>query len=324
MYCEICKKETEYSVVGFTRYHLQKEHNIGKNKQYYDLYCKKNDEDGKCKVCGEETHFNGILKGYSLFCSNACSLLDDGVYKQKVESAKRRRVREQKKYGGKIFLQTKECTDKIKATKKERYGDEKYCNVDKIKTTKQERYGDASYCNTKKIRRTMLSKYGGFEQAQQQYAKSMKKKYGVDNYFKTKEFRESMEARGQWISLKKLSKYELYKRKVRSETKRWKKQLYENWDGRDYYTGKKLVTYAEWKKIYPNINVSNNKLQPSIDHKISVTYGFIHNISYKIIGNIKNLCICSREINVTKNYKTINQYNQEKGGSHGRRKQVWI
>jgi hypothetical protein len=223
-------------------------------------------------------------------------------------------AKEKEKYNGKIFLQTKECVDKIGDTKKKRYGDKKYCNISKIAKTKKEKYGDSKYCNVEKIKQTVFERYGGYEYGYRKTAEACKNKYGIDNYFKTELFRDLMETRGQWIPLKNLSKYEIYKRKVKSETKKWTKQLYKKWDGRDYYNGKKLISYGEWKKMYPNVNVSNNKLQPSIDHKVSVSYGFINGISYKEIGNIKNLCICARDTNVRKNYRTNRQYNKIRKG----------
>jgi 5-methylcytosine-specific restriction endonuclease McrA len=66
--CEICGKE-------FKRYkslscHLRK-HNTT-SKEYYDKFLKKNGE-GICPVCGKETNFYGMKKGYAKFCSNRCA-----------------------------------------------------------------------------------------------------------------------------------------------------------------------------------------------------------------------------------------------------------
>jgi hypothetical protein len=88
------------------------------------------------------------------------------------------------------------------------------------------------------------------------------------------------------------------------ETRKWKKTLYENWDGLDYYTRKKLVTHKEWIEKFPDISPSNNIDQPSIDHKLSIVYGYKNGIDPVVIGSIDNLCVCSRETNVKKNYKT--------------------
>jgi len=308
VFCKICNVETKYSRRTFAKYHLLREHNLG-SKGYYDLF-KDDKKEGECRICNKPTFFRNIEEGYNRFCSNACSLLDVDVSNKKIESAQKKREREKEKYNGKIFLQTRECIDKIKAAKEKKYGNKNYCNVDKVKKTKKEKYGNPNYCNVDKIKKTVFDRYGGYEYTYRKTVEACKKKYGTDNYFKTELFRDLMEATGQWVPLKDLSKYEVYKRKVRAETKKWAKQLYNNWDGNDYYNGQKLVTYAEWKVLYPGINVSNNKLQPSIDHKISVSHGFVNGISHKKIGNIENLCICSRDTNVRKNYKTDKQYNK--------------
>lgn len=50
--------------------------------------------------------------------------------------------------------------DKIKQTKKDRYGSENYVNIDKVKETKLERYGDENYNNIEKAKETCLERYG--------------------------------------------------------------------------------------------------------------------------------------------------------------------
>ena len=68
MICQICKK-------GFKdflslRIHLWNKHKIS-SKSYYDKYLKK-DGEGRCKICGSETTYQGLGKGYSQFCSSLC------------------------------------------------------------------------------------------------------------------------------------------------------------------------------------------------------------------------------------------------------------
>lgn len=48
---------------------------------------------------------------------------------------------------------------------------------------------------------------------------------------------------------------------------------------------------------------------PTIDHKISVYYGFINNISPEEIGDISNLCITKRWINSTKRDSIESEFN---------------
>ena len=92
----------------------------------------------------------------------------------------------------------------------------------------------------------------------------------------------------------KLNEFQRYRSEVMSETKKHIKRLYLDWNGTDYYSGEKLITTIEYKILYPNKNICSNLLQPCVDHKISVKFGFDNNIDPKIIGNIKNLTICSR------------------------------
>lgn len=89
-----------------------------------------------------------------------------------------------------------------------------------------------------------------------------------------------------------LSELQIYYKNVKKETYKFKKELYKNWNGFDYYDNEYIL---EYKKLNPN-----NRNYPSIDHKISVYEGFMNNIDYKIIGNINNLCITKRTINSSK------------------------
>ena len=305
-FCKICNKKTIYSRQTFAKYHLIKEHNLT-SKDYYDLY-KINDSDGLCKICGRKTFFRNIEEGYNTFCSNACSTKDKDV---SIKKTKTRLYNEREKYNGKIFLQTNEFINKTKRTKKLRYGDSKYCNTKKIKRTKKLRYGDSKYCNSDKIRKTIIERYGGFKYLYEQTQEACLKKYGVDNYFKTDDFRKLMEREQRWVPLNRLSEYEKYRREVKKETRKWEKELFSKWDGNDYYNGEKLITYEEWKNKFNGQHVSSNKLQPTIDHKVSVVYGFNNDICPKIIGNINNLCICSRDTNIRKGCRTNRQYKRK-------------
>lgn len=118
--------------------------------------------------------------------------------------------------------------------------------------------------------------------------------------------RKTWEKNGKWIPLSKKSQFDLYKRDVINITYRlWKKKLFKNWNGLDTYTGEKLITTEEYRKIN-NIPINDNKLvnknplQPTIDHKTSIYHGFLNNIPAEEIAHIDNLCICSRSNNTKK------------------------
>jgi transcription elongation factor Elf1 len=66
--CKICGKEFEnYRSLS----HHLRTHKIT-SKEYYDKFFKKEGE-GVCPVCGKETSFHSINKGYCKFCSNKCA-----------------------------------------------------------------------------------------------------------------------------------------------------------------------------------------------------------------------------------------------------------
>lgn len=91
------------------------------------------------------------------------------------------------------------------------------------------------------------------------------------------------------------SEFEKYQIKVRYLTNKVKSILYENWNGFDYYDNEFIRNNINYK-FY-------NKNYPTIDHKISIYYGFMNNINPEIIGNLENLCITKRGINSKKNNK---------------------
>lgn len=76
------------------------------------------------------------------------------VQKEKIEKASL------EKYGCKDANQNDLIKQKIKDTKKSRYGDENYCNLEKISQTKLQRYGDANYNNMQKNFQTKFERYG--------------------------------------------------------------------------------------------------------------------------------------------------------------------
>lgn len=67
--CKICGRHYE-DAFTFTS-HIKNDHKLS-IQDYYDKFLKKEGE-GLCKICGKPTKFNGINKGYSEYCSKACS-----------------------------------------------------------------------------------------------------------------------------------------------------------------------------------------------------------------------------------------------------------
>lgn len=148
---------------------------------------------------------------------------------------------------------------------------------------------------------TCIKKYGGnnphsSEEVKNKTKQTFLKKYGVCNYSQTDVFHNEMVNKGLFIPEDRQTDFQKYRLTVLSETRKWKKILFENWNGYDYYTHHLLLTD---KDNY------NNKLYRTIDHKISIYDGFISNIDPLIIGNIKNLCITSRSNNCRKKESSV-------------------
>lgn len=88
------------------------------------------------------------------------------------------------------------------------------------------------------------------------------------------------------------SSYLNYRREVRRITKKNERKLLESWNGIDYYDG---------EYIKENLKMSPyDKDYPSIDHKISILYGFKNNISPEELSDINNLCVTKIKINSAK------------------------
>ncbi|MFA5048302.1 MAG: hypothetical protein WC516_04765 [Patescibacteria group bacterium] len=64
--CKICNKE-----IDINDCHIFKIHKLTK-KQYYDLYLKKENNEGKCLICGKEIKFLSSNVGYNKCCSRQC------------------------------------------------------------------------------------------------------------------------------------------------------------------------------------------------------------------------------------------------------------
>lgn len=107
--------------------------------------------------------------------------------------------------------------------------------------------------------------------------------------------------RGLVIPDEELTEWELYRRIVRKITNRNRKKLIEDWNGLDHYDG---------ENIKENLDMKHTDYgYPTVDHKISIIYGFKNGISPEEIGDISNLCITKKGINSSKSFLTEEDYN---------------
>ena len=201
MICKICGKELSGKGLGS---HLTT-HKISA-KDYYDKYLKQPNE-GICPVCGKETPFIKISKGYQKHCCNKCTQKDPKI-REKVNKTRL------EKYGVTNFFQNKSIHEKAEknahseeANKKKIETSQKHYGVDnpaqsevvqsKIQQTNLERYGSRAYNHTKG-RQTMKEKYG-YEHALQvpeikaKQEQTCMEKFGVCNAYASNEIRKKIE-----------------------------------------------------------------------------------------------------------------------------------
>lgn len=191
--CLICNEEIEFKDArGLSKFinHL-KTHNISA-KDYYDTYLKK-ENDGKCAVCGNDTKFISILRGYRTCCGVDCnyiyarSLLTEDSKARSIANMHKTKL---EKYGDPNYANH----EKTRQTKLEKYGDPNYTNYKKACKTKLEKYGSETYTNREKAKQTCLEKYGQEHYTNREKCKeTFKEKYGTENIFTLTEIKEKSE-----------------------------------------------------------------------------------------------------------------------------------
>jgi hypothetical protein len=174
--------------------------------------------------------------------------------------------------------------------------------IEKIRKTFSEKYGVDSFSKTDDWKSKYLSK---INEIQSKKRETCLEKYGVENVSQIKEVYDKIIKNkienNQIIPDDKLTDWVVYRRKVRRITNSNKKKLMENWNGFDYYDNEEIRAnffYSHTHRFYP-----------TIDHKVSVFYGFNNNIEPETIGNIENLCITKRFLNCIKNKLIESEFN---------------
>ena len=233
-------------------------------------------------------------------------------------------------YGDEHALNITQFKDKAKQTNNERFGLDyasqnddikqkiedtfmrNYCvktslldpvTIEKIKETNKELYGVDNVFKVRHFKEDAMFKIYGFEypfqvnEIKDKAKETLFKNYNVENPMQNKNIQEKSKRtkieRGSYLTDEQRMEYKNYWLKVKVFTNKNKKQLFENWDGIDFYDNE----YIKENFYLP----SGNREYPTIDHKISVSYGFKNNISAEEIGKLENLCITKRSINSSKN-----------------------
>lgn len=233
----------------------------------------------KCDICGKEKNIKYRLYNYSISknnfycCAGKCA-------RSKIDKTN------MEKYGCISPTQNDDILKKREQTYIEKYG---YITNLMCKETKD------------KIKETTLKIYGVENVSQNEEIKKKKKEttfknYGVENPLQSKEIQDKIKEMGVRM-FDNSEGYKLYRNMVLNETNRNRKKLFENWNGYDFY---------DKEYIFENLKLNyKNSMYPSVDHKISIMYGFKNEISAEIIGGLDNLCITKRKINSIKNSKNF-------------------
>jgi hypothetical protein len=285
----------------------------------------------KC-YCGKLNNFKSAVVGYRKTCSPECSN-QSITKKEKIINTKLER------YGDKNYNNS----SKVKKTKLVKYGDENYNNREKAFKTNEVKYGSYSpmknedviklgkltklinhgnenYNNIEKIKRfwneveqtyidNVVSKTKNTKLINhddenynnpEKMIKTKIEKYGF--YFTNHEKAYDTKVKNGIIKTGDILKdWQFYRREVARFTRKNKKHLYENWNGHDYYDNELIKGYLS--------HTHTHRFYPTIDHKISVYFGFMNNISPEEIGSLDNLCITKRYINSMKGKSIENNFN---------------
>lgn len=321
---------TEFAYIKISPNNYKYFDNLGyKNLKIKDIIKIKVDElikgstykiDVKCDICGRDRqieyrmYLKSLETGNYYTCSKCIYTKRETPFSEEaMEKARQTKI---EKYGDPHYNNHKKCketkierygdekynnSEQNKITCLQKYGDENYCNKDKIKETKLKIYGDENYNNRDKMKETCLEKYGDEHyRNKEKYIETMLERYGVNHPMKCDNIlnkaKETKIKNG--YSFKPCTEWYLYKRKVKCITNSFKKELFEKWDGSDYYDN----TY-----IKDNVDYKSSNYR-SIDHKISIFYGFKNNIPAEIIGNIDNLCLTKQITNSTKQKKSESEF----------------
>jgi arsenate reductase-like glutaredoxin family protein len=233
------------------------------------------------------------------------------------------------RYGVEWTLASDSIRERIKSTNIERYGEETPSKNDLVRnkmiSTNEEKWGGRSpMCNPEvkeKSRNTLMENYGVDSPLRSEDVKDRLKntnleRLGVEYPSQSREVmdkiiksgKETKIRNGTMIADEDLSDWFLYRKNVKNLTNQAKSRLFEEWDGHDYYDGEYIKDNLH-KKMY------NDYEYPTIDHKISVIYGFNNDMSPEEIGSIENLCITKKGINSSKSFLIEEDYINKKSQS---------
>ena len=207
-----------------------------------------------------------------------------------------------------IWMSSEEFKTKSKETLMNKYGVDSFSKTDDFKKILSKNRDII----IQKMKKTFLEKYGvyhisqteiwkkkfteGLEKMENKKIETCLDRYGFENVSKVPEIMnkimKSKIEKNLVISPELVGPWERYKKEVRKLTKRNTSKLYESWNGTDFYDGELINKYLGLSHVH--------RFYPTIDHKISVFYGFQNGITSEEISSLDNLCITKRYLNSIK------------------------
>jgi len=165
----------------------------------------------------------------------------------------------------------------------------------KIMETNNKRYGVNWYILSENYRISIKNRFGESFNSPIDILNNWK---NSDNYLINKPYiyekiKNTNIINGNWYNNSGSNEYIHFRRKVVQESLKNKNTLISNWDGMDYYDNEFIGNNFELN--------SSDRYYPTIDHKISIKYGYINNVDIYFLSSINNLCITKRYINSSKN-----------------------
>jgi hypothetical protein len=158
--CKVCKLKLKSK--NKLLVHLLEVHNLT-NEQYHVQYL--NIKQIKCKVCGKPAKWSNRTNNFLNYCSKSCG---------NTVASKQGRIAIKEKYGVVNMSQIPGVSDKVKQTKKDRYGDANYNNMEKNVQTCLDKYGVTNAAKSQEIRKKISDKV----------SKHVKEKFNEDYFLK--------------------------------------------------------------------------------------------------------------------------------------------
>lgn len=292
--------------------HIFKSHSIS-----MEMYCRNyifSPTEGVCPECGEPSKFLSIWRGFAKTCgSKKCyeshksktMVVHRATNYNLTDALEKTRATNMVRYGVEHIAQLESHKQKIFNSNISRYGNRSTLQLKEVANARQESLLNPS---VNKKRREWWYNCGQsiIDRINTNRKKSNMKRYGILSVSQIpsvmEKIRKSNEAIGMWLPREKHKPFNLYRKLVNKETKKHKVRLLMEWDGLDYYTKEPVLGLSNSDRI-------------SIDHKISVFYGFSNSIPPDVIGAYSNLCVCSFSSNARKNRMTESEFNEKMWGN---------